>query len=191
MRVTNEPNSHLGFRLRGLITQPEAVPPEGKSAMPAAVVPTVHIEIGMQVEHDGRYLVGCPDCDWYPDPFFDEGVAKQDAYQHNVEHHDGAGVQVQLATPVTLAEKEVAHQRKLERLAMWTAIGYALFALAMGAMLGMSWLLLLNVAIWCPFIIINGHSWGVWTERRLRSQYELEQMREAFKRAMPDEGTQQ
>lgn len=157
--------------------------------MPAGVMPAVKIEIDMIVGHNGLWISGCPECKWFPEPYSSDVTAKQDAYRHNMEHHDGAGVEITTDTPLVVAEQELRATRMKElRTRRWTIAYAAYFSLISGLMFG--WWFVFFTAMASALLLMYAHGWGMLTTQRMFEQHELDQMRAAFQAHEDDEGTQ-
>lgn len=152
--------------------------------MPAAVIPAITVQYGLQIEHDGRWICGCAECEWWPEPYFDRAVASGDAYQHNVHRHEGADVVMLRDYLVTMAEQGVQRMRYRERTVMLVALSYTLFMTVLGYRLdpwfGLTVLMLIGI------VLFYGHLWGWRMAHRTHAQQHLERLRDAFERDLPE-----
>lgn len=149
--------------------------------MPAVAMPHVAIDATITVVDTGRWIVGCIECDWLPEPYFNETIAKQDAYQHNVEKHDGAAVQVTLDMPLRVATDLLEGLRKRERYARRIAIGYCFFLTFLALSIYQApMMFVLTTVVWGALVTLYGHLWGTATQHRRQGEVELAKLQAVF-----------
>lgn len=157
--------------------------------MPAAVLPFIEVDNSIRVRHTDRWMIGCPDCNWYPDPYFVDEIAKRDAFQHNEHFHDGIGVTITLDMPIQLAQQKVDELRKRARFAWWWTLGYA-FMLTGLALLLVGPFFSLSTLTWGLLLSLYARQWGVADERLRHERWELLRLRAAFLPPEDNEGKQ-
>lgn len=146
--------------------------------MPAVVVPKIEMEIAARAIHTGIWVVACPECDWFPEPYFDEEVAQQDGYQHNRLRHEGAGVELMPSDPMRFA---LNHERWLSKVIrgnyMWLAVIIVSYTTMIGAFVSADASILFLILVLPVFV--QGQTIGKWTERRVQERAEITQMQNA------------
>lgn len=138
--------------------------------MPARVIPGLAVDV--HVSPTGSFLVGCPECDWWPavdKPLDDRSEAQRTAYNHNLEKHDGAGVEFVPDDILTSKQARIRFLRKQVRINRAIALVVGIFCVfvqwAAATSGGYSWINAGTLAIWFAMMWMYGFFGGRWQVR--------------------------
>lgn len=147
--------------------------------MAAIIAEGVTVRLDLVMGSTGKWLAGCQECNWLPEPYFVEAIAMQDAYDHNRVRHDGAAVEQIHPAPMHLATVDVEQVRKRLRYHRVIGIGYALIpALLAWTTWGTDFAI--TVGMWSVLVTFYAHTWGEYSEKYRSSKKRLEQLQSYY-----------
>lgn len=155
--------------------------------MPAMISPALRVRFEMVAIPNGQWLIGCEECNWTPEPYFDETVATQDADQHNRDRHDGAAVDQFEPHPVLIARIEAAFANKRRKYARALALVHIAFPIGLiWWVWGGDWVT--TFGMFSVIIAIRSFMWGLAREQYKHAAATVRQLENSLGYGQEEEG---